>query len=48
MKLSGSLFNLARVITNIEALLSGSPRRIFTRGLNLLWGKHFHRRLWFK
>jgi len=41
-----SCYRLARVLGDLSALLSGSPRRIVKRATNKLLGRHVARRLW--
>lgn len=41
-----SCYALARVLGDLSALLSGSPKRLLKRGANKLLGRHIARRLW--
>lgn len=48
MAYSSKFYNLARIIRDIEVLLSGNPRKILNRILNKALGRILYRRMWIK
>jgi len=48
MKLRSLLYTTARLLGDVSALASGSPKRIARRAVNKLIGRKVIRRLWWR
>ncbi len=48
LRLTTSLYRLARLVRTLEVLASGDPARILRRLANLWIGRHVVRRLWLR
>ncbi len=48
MGYSSNFYKLARIIRDIEVLLSGNPKKIMNRIINKILGRMLYRRMWMR
>jgi len=48
VKLRSALYQFARLLGDVSALASGSPKRLAGRAVNKLIGRRIVRRLWWR